>query len=171
MSRFGCNKRIKDPSGNWDYEQLIGAKVSVKSLPVSNFFSCFDGGGEKTIKDIYFRISIDGKTITIIELEEYPGKIFTWRDLEVVELSNRQKYDAICGTLLCGQSICGYNVDKELSVTDEALDNGGIALIDEKGNIISNRYIRIMGADVEDPNSDTNNITDINVNIDGDILD
>ena len=170
MSKFGCGKRIKDPSGNWEYEKLIGAKVSVKSLPVSNFFGCFDGSGYKTIKNIYFRISIDGKTITVIELEEYPDKIFTWRDLEVIELSNNHKYDALCGALLCGQSVCGYNVDKELSVSEDDSD-GGISLIDDNGNIIKNRFIRIIGADVEDPNTDTNNITDINVNIDGDILD
>ena len=170
MSKFGCGKRIKDPSGNWDYEKLIGAKVSVKSLPVSNFFGCFDGSGNKTIKDIYFRISIDGKAMTIIELEEYPDKIFTWRDLEIIELSNNHKYDAVCGTFLCGQSICGYNVDKELSVSEDDT-MGGLSLIDDNGNLINNRYIRIVGADVEDLNTDNNNITDINVNIDGDILD
>ena len=68
------NSRIVGPSGIWEYEQLIGAKVKVSSLPVSNFFGCFSGGGSNdllTIKDIYFRISLDGKTITVIELTQY----------------------------------------------------------------------------------------------------
>ena len=173
MSKFGCNSKIKDPSGCWSYEQLIGAKVSVKSLQVSNFFSCFDSSTICTIKDIYFRISLDGKTITIIELDQYPGKVFTWRDLEVVEIKNRSKHDALCGAFLSGQSICGNNVSKELSQDSTELPEnaGGVSLIDDNGNIISNRYIRILGADVEDPNTDGDNITDIELNIDGDILD
>ena len=170
MSKFGCNKQIKDPSGSWDYEQLIGAKVQVKSLQVSNFFNCFNSSDICTIKNIYFRISLDGKAITVIELDQYPGKVFLWRDLQILELGSRYRYDAMCGEFLCGQTISGYNVDKEPSQSTESLE-GGVSLIDDKGNIISNRYIRIVGADVEDPNTDTNNITDINVNLDGDILD
>jgi hypothetical protein len=119
------------------------------------------------------RLSLDGKTITIIELDQYPGKVFTWRDLEVVEIKNRSRYDALCGAFLSGQSICGNNVSKELSQDSTELPEnaGGVSLIDENGNIISNRYIRILGADVEDPNTDGDNITDIELNIDGDILD
>lgn len=170
MSKFGYNKRICDPSGNWDYSQLIGAKVQVKSLQVSNFFNCFNASDVCTIKDIYFRISIDGKTITIVELDQYPDKVFVWKDLQIIELGNRYSYDALCGTLLCGQSVCGNNVDKAQTLPDEVAE-GGISVIDDNGNIISNRYIRIINADVEDPNTDNNNITDINVNLDGDILD
>ncbi len=49
--------------------------------------------------------------------------------------------------------------------------SNGIAFIDEKGNIITNRIVRIVGANVEDINTDTNEITDIDVNFNGDILD
>ena len=36
MSNCGC-KRDLDPAGIWDYKNMIGAKVKVKSMPVSNF--------------------------------------------------------------------------------------------------------------------------------------
>ena len=113
------NSRIVGPSGIWEYEQLIGAKVKVSSLPVSNFFGCFSGGGSND--------------------------------------------------LLTNQSICGYGVDTEASWIKDM--SNGIAFIDEKGNIITNRIVRIVGANVEDINTDTNEITDIDVNFNGDILD
>ena len=171
MSRFGFSKSIKNPSGSWNYEQMIGAKVRVKSVGVNNLFSCLNSQDLSTIKDIIFRISMDGKVIPMVELSEYPNKVFIWRDLEVVELSNTYKYDSICGAFNCSQSVVGYNVDKELTIGTEISEAGGISLIDDKGNIISNRYIRIVGAEIEDPTTDSDNITDINVSLDGDILD
>lgn len=165
------NSRIVGPSGIWEYEQLIGAKVKVNSLPISNFFGCFSGRCKDllTIKDIYIRISLDGKAITVIELVEYPGKIFTWKDLEIIELGISSKFKAVCGTFLSNQSICGFGVDKEASWIKDT--SNGIAFIDEKGNIITNRIVRIVGANIEDINTDTNEITDIDVNFNGDILD
>lgn len=172
MSRFGFNKKISNPSGSWTFEQLIDAKVRVKSSSVGNFMSCFGFDSSKlvTIGNIYFRISMDGKAFTVIEIKELPDKVFLWKDIEVVELSNKPRFDALCGTFNCGLSIVGYNVDKNPTYGEDDI-NGGLSLIDDNGTIISNRFIRIVGADVEDPNTDTNNITDINVNLDGDILD
>ena len=175
MSRFGCNKRIKDPSGNWELSQVLGAKVHIKSMPVSNFFCNMQGSDLYTIENIYFRISLDGKTITVIELAEFPNKIFTWRDIEIVELSTKSIYSdpATCGTFLCGGTILGNKVSLDPSYDDvlEPGESGGIAFIDENGNIISNRFVRILNADVEDPNTDPDSITDIKVNFDGDVLD
>lgn len=83
MSNCGCKRDI-DPAGTWDYQQMIGAKVKVKSMPMSNFHvGVF---GEFTVEDIYFRISLDGKAITIIRLKELPDLFFTWKDLEVLNL-------------------------------------------------------------------------------------
>lgn len=163
------NMRIVSPSGIWEYDQLIGAKVVVKSLSVSgNFFNMCTGGRDLfTIEEIYFRISLDGKTITVIKLRELPDKIFTWKDLEVVEINSEKKYRPICNTFLCGQAICGYKVDTSPSYIDEL--KGGIVVLDDKGNVINNRYVRFVGADVEDPTTDSNNITDISFN--GDVLD
>lgn len=167
-----ANKRIVGPSGIWEYEQLLGAKVKLKSLPVSNFFGCMCSDSDTlTIKDIYFRISLDGKTITVLELAEYPGKIFTWKDVEVVDISSTAKFKAICGTFLAGQTLCGYKVSHEPSYLDDLTNGGGIAVIDDSGKIIRGRYIRFIGADVEDPDTDTNEITDIDINLNGDVLD
>lgn len=165
------NIRIVDPSGNWEYEQLLGAKVILKSTPISNFFqncSNVSSNGVHIIKDIYFRVSIDGKAITIIELEDIPDKFFTWRDIEIRELNPSSIYRPICGTFYSGQAICGYNVDKNPTYL-EGLTNGGIVILSDNGEVISNRYVRFVGAGVEPLFNDENEITDINFN--GEILD
>lgn len=163
------NIRLTDPSGNWEYEQLLGAKVILKSTPISNFFKNCKVNSEttNTIKDIYFRISIDGKAITIIELEELPGKFFTWRDIEIYELSPSSIYKPICGTFKAGQAICGYKVDQSPSYLEDLAK--GIAIVDDIGNIIANRYVRFTGADVESIIGDNDGVTDISIN--GEILD
>lgn len=163
-------KRIQGPSGVWEYDQLLGAKVRLKSMPISNFFSCQGGVSEVfTIKDITFRISLDGKTITIIELSEMPGKVFTWKDLEVIDIAVTAKFKALCGTFCAAQTLCGYKVSGEPSYLEGI--TGGVAVVDDMGNIISGRYIRFVGADVEDLGTDTDEVTDIDINISGDVLD
>lgn len=164
------NMRIVDPSGNWEYEQLLGAKVILKSTPISNFFqncSNVSSNGVHTIKDIYFRVSIDGKAITIIELEDMPDKFFTWRDIEITELSPSSIYKPICGTFLSGQAICGYKVDQSPSYIDEL--SNGIVILSDSGEVISNRYVRFVGAGVEPLLNDEDEVTDINFN--GEVLD
>jgi hypothetical protein len=82
MNNCKC-KRLVGPYGSWSTEELIGAFVRVNSMPVSNFVKGFDSSATYTIKDIYFRVTVDGKTITTITLNECPGMIFTWKDLEI----------------------------------------------------------------------------------------
>lgn len=144
------NKRIIGPSGNWDYYQVIGAKVRIQSLPVSNFFGCMNSTTDfYTISDIYFRISLDGKTITVIELEEYPGRFFTWKDLEVVEINTSTLFKPICGTFNCGQALCGYKVSQEASFDTSSVENSNIIILDENGNELKNCYIRFVGAETD----------------------
>lgn len=124
MSNCGC-LRFADPSGIWDYNQLVGAKVMIKSVSFntasyknikfdtkttksySNTSTQFTISMDKpfTIKDIYFKCSLDGKVITIIELNDCPGCVFTWKDLELVDIP--YKTDAICGNVICGKTLCG----------------------------------------------------------------
>lgn len=80
MTNCEC-KRVKDPSGLWDFKNLIGAKVYIKSIPISNLIRISQTDVLYTISNIQFRVSVDGKAITIIELEEIPGSFFTWKDL------------------------------------------------------------------------------------------
>lgn len=84
-----CYRRI-DPSGLWNPEELIGAKVRVRSLPVSSFFGRFESDREYTIGEIWFRVSVDGKALTVIILKEVPGIEVTWKDLEIIELTSKE---------------------------------------------------------------------------------
>ena len=102
MSNCGC-KRDLDPAGIWDYKNMIGAKVKVKSMPISNFHAGILG--ECTISDIYFRISTDGKVVSVIRLEEYPELFFNWKDIEVIKVFNPS--ESICGTFKAGGSVSG----------------------------------------------------------------
>lgn len=156
------NARVVGPTGTWEYTQLLNARVRIKSLPVSNFFCNMSSATDLyTINDIYFRVSLDGKVISLIELRELPGKFFTWKDLEIVEINITSVTRPICGTFNCGRAICGYKVSPDASFGSGI---GSIAVVDENGNVITNRYVRFVGADVEDINSDKDNITDINFN-------
>jgi hypothetical protein len=82
-------KRLVGPYGSWSREELIGAHVRISSMPVSNFAGGFDCHQTFTIKDIIFRISTEGKTITVIILDQYPDYSFTWKDSADLKVSHR----------------------------------------------------------------------------------
>ena len=84
-------KRLVGPYGSWTLEELKGAHVRISSIPVSNFAGGFDCHQICTIKDITFRISNDGKTITIITLDQFTDYVFGWKDLEVVVIVVKPK--------------------------------------------------------------------------------
>ncbi len=104
-----------DPAAIWDFQNMIGAQVKVKSMPISNFSSGIMASDTYTIGDIYFRVSLDGKTITIIRLRELPDLFFTWKDLEVIKTMSYGL--AITGNFKVGMTIAGYG---EMSEEDEA---------------------------------------------------
>lgn len=98
MNKCECKQ---DPAGTWNYEDLIGSGVKVKSMPTSNFCA-IDANETFTIKDIYFRASLDGKMITVVKLEELPGLFFTLRDLELVGI--KAKTEMVVGEFKCGDN-------------------------------------------------------------------
>ena len=102
--------RVTDPAGIWDYSNLIGATVRISSISVGNLNNMFgvDSEWHHTIEDIYFRVTTDGKTITVIRLKDMPDCLFTWKDLEVLDLQYTGL--AICGLCCCGQFLCGEGV-------------------------------------------------------------
>lgn len=103
-----CDRtRVTDPAGIWDYKNMIGAQVRISSMPVSNLnrLFAFDDTTIHTISDVYFRVTTDGKTITIVRLSDMPDYLFTFKDLEVLNLKLYEK--AICGWGCCGNVICG----------------------------------------------------------------
>lgn len=111
MSNCGC-KRDMDPAGIWDYQNMIGAQVKVKSMPVSNFSSGIMASDSYTISDIYFRVSLDGKTITVIRLKELPDLFFTWKDLEVIRTLTYS--NALVGATKVGNTIVGWGIDSDI---------------------------------------------------------
>lgn len=93
MSKSFCNddeRRISrdESSAVIEYENLIGAKVKVKSASMQNgFHQIKDINQLFTVSDIGFRISIDGKCHTIISLAEITDRTFTLKDIEIVVLN------------------------------------------------------------------------------------
>ena len=114
-----------DPAGIWDFQNMIGAQVKVKSMPISNFSSGIMASDIYTIGDIYFRVSLDGKTITVIRLRELPDLFFTWKDLEVVETMSYSL--AITGNFKVGRTIAGYG---EMTEEDE-IDSENINVLED----------------------------------------
>lgn len=82
-------KRTCYPNGTWNAEDLIGAKVKIRSMPISNFNTLTNIGGDKTIEKIEFQVSIDGKAFTVITLKELPGQVFLWKDLMITKISGK----------------------------------------------------------------------------------
>lgn len=78
-------------------------------MPVSNFLKGFDADQVYTIKDIIFRVSMDGKTISVVILEENPDIFFTWKDLEVIGIKVKDNEES---------------EESELNQTEDNEDNG-----------------------------------------------
>lgn len=76
------------PSGEVDINKVIGATVRLVSACQSQGWIENVDQKTYTIKDILFRVSIDGKTFTIIKLEGLENKTFTWKDIEFISLNN-----------------------------------------------------------------------------------
>jgi hypothetical protein len=104
---MGCNNcrksRFVCPAGIWSYDNLIGAKVRIVSTTIGNFnqFSAIED--DYTIKDIYFRVSVDGKTITLVELEGLEDQYFTFKDLEILSIVGTPQEKT--GTITIGNNI------------------------------------------------------------------
>lgn len=103
MFRNSNSKRIKDTAGTWDYDRIVGAKVKVKSIPIVDFNFDVNTSDVYTVKDVIFKISIDGKVITLVRLVEAPGNVFPWKDLMVVEINDHKCSSPIVGELKPGK--------------------------------------------------------------------
>jgi len=93
-------------NGTWKLEDVIGAKVRVRSLPVANRFAGISGSTIYVIEDIIFQISDDGKTIVIVKLKG-TDCLFTFKDLEIISL--RPSLPTVCS---------------ERTITGRAIANG-----------------------------------------------
>ena len=83
MAKSNCEcKRIIGPTGIWNLEDLIGATVKIGSMPISNFGNiAIDSEQSFVVESVEFRISLDGKAITVVKLKNLDGYIFTLKDL------------------------------------------------------------------------------------------
>ena len=102
----------KSPYGIWDYTQLLGATVKIKSLSIASGAFGFDADKEYSIEDIGLRINRFGKAYTSIKLTGIDRE-FVWKDLEIIGVQYWMWNRAICGIPCCGYSICGYKDDIE----------------------------------------------------------
>lgn len=109
-----------DIEGTWSYKDMRGSRVKLKSVSLSykgtiNKNSAFRYAGmEMTIKDIYFRVSTDGKIIPLFRMEEVTGKLFLGRDLELIEISKTPSDPRVCGKFVTGpKNWAGENISNE----------------------------------------------------------
>ncbi len=74
-------------TGLVEYNNLVGAKVAIRGSIMNNGFFKETGKDLKTIKEIIFRVGLDGKTFSRVLLEECPGLVFTLKELTICQLS------------------------------------------------------------------------------------
>lgn len=76
-----------EESGIIEWDSLIGAKVRISSLTMQNGWMLKEPERkEYTVKDIGFRVTVDGKCRTIITLNEVEDRTFSLKDIEIIEL-------------------------------------------------------------------------------------
>jgi len=96
---------VTSPTGTWDYNALIGAKVKIKSSRVFGY----DSEEIHTIHSIGFRVNKMGDVCTAVYLEGLT-EYFEWKSLEVVSVKMIPYSCAVCGNPLSGQTISGHGV-------------------------------------------------------------
>lgn len=161
--------------GTWNYKNIIGSTVALSSLPVSSAYSGerLSGSQNLTVENVVFRVSRDGKILPLYKLkglnEYYPSNLIT-----VLSINPVPDKTSICGWILSGESMCGYKCESIMYDAKELLGitSGGVTIVNDDGSIVvKERAINIVGATVEDPDLDTDDVTQIEINFKGDILD
>ena len=177
MAKLKKESKPKPLEGTWNYRDVIGSKVALSSLPVVSAYRKYMSGAsrsqELTIEDIIFRISRDGKILPLYKfsgLEEYyPSNYLT-----VLCVNPTPDKSATCGWILCGETLCGHKCESTMYDANELLgisSNCVTVINDDKSIVVKNRAINIVGATIEDPSDDVDDVTSIEINFQGDILD
>lgn len=108
--------------GTWSYKDLIGSRFKLKSIPISiggvlqkGCNSLKYSNTEMTLKEIHFRVTTDGKVYTLFQMEEFCGKLFLPRDLEVIEIIPvPTRIATICGEFVCQNVPVGNKVSHRI---------------------------------------------------------
>ena len=95
-----------DIEGTWSYKDLIGSRFRLKHISIShggivnknNSFKYSES--ELTLKEVYFRVTTDGKVQPLFRMEEIIGKLFFPNDLELLEISKACDEPKVCGTFI-----------------------------------------------------------------------
>lgn len=175
--KFKKEPRPKPLEGTWNYKDIIGSTVALSSLPVVSAYREHMSGASRSqclkVEDVVFRVSRDGKILPLYKFEGlneyYPSNILT-----VLCVNPTPDKAAICGWILCGETLCGYKCESSMYDANELLGitSGGVTIINDDGSVVvKERAINIVGATVEDPDTDTDDVTKIEINFKGDILD
>lgn len=91
MAKTNCEcKRLVGPCGIWSLDDLIGSVVTIASLSVSNFGLTIDSDKKYEVEDIEFRISLDGKAITVVKLKGINNHVFTLKDLNFIGINHTE---------------------------------------------------------------------------------
>ena len=149
----------------------------MSSLPVVSAYREHMSGASRSqqlkVENVVFRVSRDGKILPLYKLEGlneyYPSNILT-----VLSVNNVPDKTSICGWVLSGESMCGYKCESSMYDAKELLGitSGGVTIVNDDGSVVvSERAINIVGATIEDPDTDTDDVTQIEINFKGDILD
>lgn len=181
-SHCGCSphhreEKPKPLEGTWNYKNIIGSTVSLSSLPVVSAYREHMSGASRSqclkVENVVFRISRDGKILPLYKLEGlneyYPSNLIT-----VLSINPVPDKTSICGWILSGESMCGYKCESIMYDAKELLGitSGGVTIVNDDGSVIvKERAINIVGATIEDPDKDTDDVTQIEINFKGDILD
>jgi hypothetical protein len=177
MAKLKKECKPRPLEGTWSYRDIIGSTISLSSLPVVSAYRKHMSGASRSqelrVEDIVFRVSRDGKILPLYKLEGleeyYPSNI-----LSVLRINSTPDKAAICGWIMCGETLCGYKCESIMYGSNELLGStsNGVTIVNDDGSIVvKERTINIVGATVEDPNTDTDDVTKIEINFKGDILD
>ena len=177
MAKIRKQIKAKPLEGTWDYKDIIGSTIALSALPVVSAYREHMSGASRSqclkVEDIVFRVSRDGKILPLFKMEGlneyYPSNILT-----VLCIKPTQDNASICNLISCGEAVCGYKCESIMYDTNELLGitNNGVTIINDDGSIVvKERAVNIIGATVEDPTTDSDDVTQIEINFKGDILD
>jgi hypothetical protein len=77
---------LTNPAGVWSYENLIGAKVHVKSSSGWNGLFSEDENKSFEITEVKFKINLDGKIETVVKLSGKENVLYHLKDLEIYQV-------------------------------------------------------------------------------------
>ena len=153
-----------DIEGTWSYKDLIGSRFRLKHISIShrgivNKYSSFKySESELTLKEVYFRVTTDGKVQPLFRMEEIIGKLFFPNDLELLEISKACDEPKVCGTFITApKSFVGND---EVTLSEETINPNNASVFSRERSIpnqeelIINKSSKETGEDLDNEDFD-----------------